>query len=162
MLSSLKRISVKAVCVSVIMSLLLMLTAPLTSFAETQKNVDDITTTDLYKKLTNSQKQEFNELVQGENLSYQEQVILLKEHEKYNPSSSQTHIHPMWKTAILKEIIKITAGVLGEKTAADLSDFLFGWEGSLQSGIEHYLVKKCGWNKTAAYWYAKSVIFILF
>lgn len=112
-----------------------------------------------YQSLTKDQKEEFNDIVNGLNLSYNEQVTLLNQYAKQHPS---TKIQTKWKTSIIKAIAKLIIAKTGEKSAADVTDFLFGWEGDLQSGIEHYLVHHEHWNKTVAYWTAKSIMFIAF
>ncbi|MEY8736513.1 hypothetical protein AB9M75_04525 [Lactobacillus sp. AN1001] len=67
-----------------------------------------------------------------------------------------------WKTWIIKKAAQLLAAKLGSKSAADIANYLTGFEDDLQSGIQSYLTSRCGWNSNAAYWTAKSIIFAVF
>ncbi|ARF67779.1 hypothetical protein B7C51_07950 [Paenibacillus larvae subsp. pulvifaciens] len=117
----------------------------------------DITNHDLYKRLTKDKQKEFMEIVKGTNLNYQQQVQLLKDRENMGQEQEKT-----LKVSLIKKAAKILAAKLGEKSIADIADYLFDWEDNLQQGIENYLVDKAGWNTTVAHWTAKTIMFILF
>ena len=50
---------------------------------------------------------------------------------------------------------------MGQKSIAEISDFLFGWQDDLEAGIAAYLLRN-GWNREVANWTAKSIMFIIF
>lgn len=110
-----------------------------------------------YKNLTDKQKVEFNEISKHLNLSAIEQEELLRE--KYE---NDTAIAPRGvKTSIIKKAAKLLAAKVGSATIAEVTDFLFGWQNDLQTGMEVFLINH-GWNKTVAHWTAKSIMFVLF
>ncbi|MCY9512239.1 hypothetical protein M5W68_20225 [Paenibacillus larvae] len=117
----------------------------------------DITNHDLYKRLTKDKQKEFMEIVKGTNLNFQQQVQLLKDRKNMGQEQEKT-----LKVSLIKKAAKILAAKLGEKSIADIADYLFDWEDNLQQGIENYLVDKAGWNTTVAHWTAKTIMFILF
>ncbi|MDA2566429.1 hypothetical protein PDQ34_21010 [Bacillus cereus] len=120
-------------------------------------NNTDINFNQLYNQLNENKKEEFLNIVRESNLSFQEQIQLLQDRE--NSSYEAT---PRWKAAIIKKAAKLLAAKIGSKSVADITDYLFEWEDNLEQGMQNYLVYKLGWNKTAAHWTAKSVMFILF
>lgn len=95
----------------------------------------DITNHDLYKRLIKDKQKEFMEIVKGTNLNYQQQVQLLKDRENMGQEQEKT-----LKVSLIKKAAKILAAKLGEKSIADIADYLFDWEDNLQQGIENYLV----------------------
>lgn len=77
------------------------------------------------------------------------------------------------KGAIIRKIAKVAKPIfrkaekkfgvkMGQKTLAEFTDYLFEWEGKIQDGIENFLVHKWGWNRKAAHWAAKTIMFIAF
>lgn len=130
---------------------------PIDSNLILNKSIVDIQTNDLFKKLNKEKQNEFIELAKELNLTYQEQIQFLQEKE-----ASKNQLTARWKTAIIKKAAKLLAAKIGSKSVADITDYLFEWENDLQTGMENYLVYKLGWNRTAAHWTAKSVMFILF
>lgn len=80
---------------------------------------------------------------------------------------------PRAKIGIIKKVIKVAGPVLmkaakifgvkmSEKSFAEFSNFLFGWQDDLQSGIETFLVNNLHWNRVAAEWTAKTIMFVVF
>ncbi|ANU71630.1 hypothetical protein [Enterococcus faecalis] len=107
-----------------------------------------------FNDLSDSKKAEFRELVKGANLSPNEQLQILKE--KYD---SDREIAPRWKTAVIKKVAKWLAAKAGEKSIADITNYLFEWQDNLEQGAENWLVDH-GWNRTAAHWTVKTASFI--
>lgn len=115
----------------------------------------------LYQDLAFEKKIEFAELVKSENLSSTTQYQLLLD--RYNISREAT---PRWKTAVLKKAVKYAANLLkvkiGGKSLTSIVNYLTGFEGNIQKGMENGLVKYLHVNRTAAKWAAKTVMFIFF
>ncbi|MED3352976.1 hypothetical protein P4388_31140 [Bacillus thuringiensis] len=135
-------------------------TTPTKQQITNQENTD-ITTHKLYKELDVDSQKLFIEIVNGANLPYPQQVQLLQDKDRFIEEENNSSMHT-WKTALVKKAAKLLAAKIGSKSVADITDYLFEWEDDLQQGMENYLVYKLGWNKTAAHWTAKSVMFILF
>lgn len=157
--TSVKQLSIKTVFITLVLSLIMTILTPFTSFAA-ETTIEDITNNPVYRTLTDAQKQDFADISQGLNLSYTDQADLLNQYAANRPSTGRFQLQ--WKTTLIKAAAKLLAAKLGEKSIADFTDFLFGWEGSLQNGIQYYLIHYAHWNSTAAYWTAKSIVFILF
>lgn len=131
-------------------------TAPDKLISENKLNTKEDKVNKLYNSLTNSKKQEFNILVKGANLTLDEQLEILKTREK-----EINHVESKGaKSAVVKKVAKWLAAKAGEKSIADITDYLFEWEDNLEQGAENYLVDKCGWNRTAAHWTVKTASFI--
>lgn len=107
-----------------------------------------------YNDLSDSKKDEFRSLVKDANLSPDEQLQILKE--KYEADREAT---PRWKTAVVKKVAKWLAAKAGEKSIADITNYLFEWQDNLEQGAENWLVAH-GWNQTAAHWTVKTASFI--
>ncbi|ETW67312.1 hypothetical protein N577_013645 [Lacticaseibacillus rhamnosus 2166] len=75
-------------------------------------------------------------------------------------------VQARWKVAVIKAVFKAAAKVLGakmgEKTLSDWVNYLTNFEGDMQDGIQSFLVTQMGWNSTAAYWTARTIVFLAF
>lgn len=107
-----------------------------------------------YNDLSDSKKAEFKNLVEGANLSKDEQLQILKE--KYTADRQPT---PRWKSAVVKKVARWLAAKAGEKSIVDITNYLFEWQDNLEQGAENWLVNH-GWNRTAAHWTVKTASFI--
>ncbi|OTN82231.1 hypothetical protein [Enterococcus faecium] len=107
-----------------------------------------------YNDLSDSKKVEFKNLVEGANLSKDEQLQILKE--KYTADREPTL---RWKTAVIKKVARWLAAKAGEKSIADITNYLFEWQDNLEQGAENWLVNH-GWNRTTAHWTVKTASFI--
>ena len=65
-----------------------------------------------------------------------------------------------WKSAAVKKAAKWLAGVIGSKSVADITDYLFEWQDDLEAGCENFLVDECGWDEDVAHWTVKTASFI--
>ncbi|MBF6978223.1 hypothetical protein IU403_03585 [Aerococcaceae bacterium zg-BR22] len=120
----------------------------------TSEITQDILLSDNYKLLSKSEKQDFNALIQSGMFSYQDLQNIL--HEKLNGEPTFRS-----KVAIVKKAARLHAQKLGQKSLAEITDFLFGWQDNLEEGMARFLLRS-GWNKDVAYWTAISIMFILF
>ncbi|RGB74915.1 hypothetical protein [Anaerococcus nagyae] len=122
----------------------------------------------LANNLPDYKKSELLELKNELDLNYEE-INFLEEQYLINHSGTELR----WKVSAVKKVIKVAKPILkkaakkfgvkmGEKGIADLTDYLFEWEDDLQNGIENFLINKWGWNKTAAHWTAKTIMFVAF
>ncbi|MBM7647011.1 hypothetical protein JOD45_003246 [Scopulibacillus daqui] len=130
---------------------------PVAQSIQSPDNVNDIQSNPIFRSLSEDQKAEFLEIAQELHLSLDEQNDLLKQRFDYHH-----RIQPQWKSSIIKAAAKMIAAKCGEKSVADITDFLFEWEDDLQTGIEKSLIKYGHFNKKVAKWTAKSIIFVLF
>lgn len=118
--------------------------------------------------LSPEKEKELKELVKEFNLSPQDEQEI---RELYRENSNTVTTRA--KIGVIKKIIKVAKPVfvkaaklfgvkISEKSIADFSDFLFGWQDDLENGIKTFLVKNLGWNSTAAEWTAKTIMFVAF
>jgi hypothetical protein len=125
-----------------------------------EAKVSNIESEQLYKQLSSDKKQEFNKLIESKIFNNQELLQILQDREERHPSSPL--FESKWKASVIKAVAKLVASKVGEKSVADVTDFLFSWEGPLQDGIEYYLIHYGHFNSTVAHWTAKSIMFIVF
>lgn len=122
----------------------------------------------LYKILPKYKEYDLDELKRDIDLSKEEENFLKNQ---YLKTHNQTAIR--WKVSAIKKVIKVAKPILkkaakkfgmkiGEKSIADFTDYLFDWEDNIQGGIESFLVNEWGWNRTAAHWTAKTIMFVAF
>ena len=64
-------------------------------------------------------------------------------------------------STVIRKAASLLAKKMGQKSIAEISDFLFGWQDDLEAGIAAYLLRN-GWNRDVTNWTAKSIIFIIF
>ncbi|WP_031556628.1 hypothetical protein [Lachnospira multipara] len=121
-------------------------------------------------ELSNDKLKELNILATEMNLNDQdidEIQKLYKEYHQYNQIEDSKI-----KAKIVKKVVKLIVPLTGkalkaagvkvtEKGLADITNFLFEWEGPLQDGIEQALIS-IGAPKTVAHWSAKTIMFVLF
>lgn len=116
--------------------------------------------------LSLEKENELLEIAKEGNLSNEEINQLVKLYE-------ENMISPRGKLGVILKIVKVSKNVMlkaskafgvkmAEKTVADWTDYLLGWQDDLQDGIENFLIDKCGWNREAASWTAKTIMFIVF
>ncbi|RMC41975.1 MULTISPECIES: hypothetical protein [unclassified Lactobacillus] len=125
----------------------------------TQKNNNNYDS--LYDNLTPEKKYEFQELVSANLYTSSEQHKFLQD-----KVDQDNQISLRWEVGVIKEAVKyavkLVGAKLGEKSLADFVDYLTGFEGNIQEGIEKGLIKYLHVNKNVAYWAAKTVVFIFF
>lgn len=149
-----------------IASVLATTITPLTVFAETTNTSPTTTNTNddqedrLYNLLATSQQEEFNEIVKGAGLTKDQQVVLLTEKVSEQRSSMQRGIKLDAVKEIAKYVAKITGKSLLSKPLKSFVNFITDYEGKAQTGIERGLIKYLHFNKTVAYWTARTVVFI--
>lgn len=115
----------------------------------------------LYSRLSLEKKTEFQDLVNSGLFSNDEQHQILQD-----KIIQDNQISLRWKVSVIKSAakyaLKLVGSKLGEKSLADFIDYLTGFEGNIQKGIEKGLIKYAHVNKDVAYWAAKTVVFIFF
>ena len=111
-------------------------------------------------QLTEEEKRQFNQLKKSGIFSEYELHEILKEKIYY--SSTSTMIQPSRvSSTVIRKAASLLAKKMGQKSIAEISDFLFGWQDDLEAGIAAYLLRN-GWNREVANWTAKSIMFIIF
>lgn len=115
-------------------------------------------------------QEELDELQRELNLSQDDVKFLEEQYVNYHSNSSLEEsklkakiVLKVLKAAkpVIKKACKMFGLKMGEKSFADFTDYLFEWEGDLQTGIENSLMK-VGMPKTAAHWTAKTIMFVVF
>ncbi|QWQ38597.1 hypothetical protein KMP11_06525 [Gemella sp. zg-570] len=111
----------------------------------------------LYNRLNYNKKIEFNKLKKELKLTKKQQLEILKDKEIMDNQPTDR-----WKLAVIKKIAKWISLKVGEKSVAEITDYLLEWEDDLQTGIENFLVEYCGFSRGSAHWTAKTAMFIAF
>lgn len=151
-----KKLSKKIVAISTA-GVLVFSFIPLSGISAKEATVSqEVKNDELYENLSGDKKKEFKEIVDGLDLNKEEQEELLEQREDEKSTATV-----QWKTAVIKKAAEIIAAKTGEKSVAEVTDFLFEWEDDLQTGMEKALVKYGHFNDTVAHWTAKSVMFVL-
>lgn len=58
-----------------------------------------------------------------------------------------------------KKVVRWLTAKAGEKSIADITNYLFEWQDNLEQGAENWLVNH-GCNRTASHWTVKTASFI--
>ena len=124
------------------------------------ESVSQVNENPTYQRLSSLKKQQFSEILQGMKLTTTQQLALLEQYAQEHPQPP--YGEAKWKTSVIKKIAKLIAAKVGAKSVSSIMDFLTGWEGQLQDGIQYYLEKYCHFNSTVAYWTAKTIVFLAF
>lgn len=111
-------------------------------------------------QLTEEEKRQFNQLKKSGIFSEYELHEILKEKIYYSSTSTMIQLSGVSST-VIRKAASLLAKIMGQKSIAEISDFLFGWQDDLEAGIAAYLLRN-GWNRDVANWTAKSIMFIIF
>lgn len=119
--------------------------------------------TELYNELSPEDRNNFNILASHYGWSESEKAQILQSKEGI---ADDPAVQARWKISVIKAVFKAAAKVLGakmgEKTLSDWVNYLTNFEGGMEDGIQSFLVNRMGWNSTAAYWTARTIVFLAF
>ena len=130
------------------------------SVSNSNKNQNDSSYEALYGSLTKDQQDEFDQIVNGAGLSKKQQNTLLQD------KSTEQHNNLMRgvKLDVVKQIAKYVAKITGKSLASKplkaFINFLTDYEGKAEDGIRYALIHYLHFNSTAAYWTARTIVFI--
>lgn len=160
----------KVIATVLVSSLLVQFATPAFAMEDNQNNILENKNIEfkIEENLPIDKQVELNNLVKEFNMS-KEDANYIKELYIQNHSG----IQPKAKVGAVLKIIKVAKPIIikgakmfgmkmAEKGIADLTDYLFEWQGALQDGIENFLVNNWGWSTTAAHWVAKTIMFVAF
>lgn len=142
---------------------------PSSHYLEVEANGNDVLSAIGYGQLSPEKEKELQGLGKEFNMTTQDlndvKALYLK-----NAYSVSTR----WKVSAIIKVAKVAGSVMekagktfgikvlaGKTSVKALTNFLTEWEGKLQDGIEVFLVNR-GWPRTAAYWTAKTIVFVAF
>lgn len=114
----------------------------------------------LYSRLTPEKKTEFNQLVNAGSFSHGEQLEILKSKVANDNSDLQRGIKLTVVKKIALYVAKITGRSIASKPLKAFVNYLTDFEGKSETGIRNGLVKYLNFNSTAAYWTARTIVFI--
>ena len=130
------------------------------SVSNSNKKQNDSSYEALYGSLTKDQQDEFDQIVNGAGLSKKQQNTLLQD------KSTEQHNNLMRgvKLDVVKQIAKYVAKITGKSLASKplkaFINFLTDYEGKAEDGIRYALIHYLHFNSTAAYWTARTIVFI--
>ncbi|WP_057828176.1 hypothetical protein [Liquorilactobacillus cacaonum] len=114
----------------------------------------------MYSKLTAEKKQEFNQLVADGNFSKSEQLEILQSKISNDNSDRLRGIKLTVVKKIALYVAKYTGRSIASKPLKSFVNYLTNFEGKSETGIRNGLIKYLHFSKTAAYWTARTIVFI--
>lgn len=129
-----------------------------TTVSNTNSSDEDFNS--MYSQLTIEKKQEFNQLVADGNFSQSEQLEILKSKISNDKSDRLRGIKLTIVKKIALYVAKYTGRSIASKPLKPFVNYLTNFEGKSETGIRNGLIKYLHFNKTAAYWTARTIVFI--
>lgn len=115
---------------------------------------------DLYDSLSEDEQAEFHQIVAGAGLNDEQQISLLQDKVDAQRNSMLRGVKLDAVKAIAKYVAKVTGKSLASKPLKAFVNFLTNYEGKAEDGIRYALIHYLHFNSTAAYWTARTIVFL--